>query len=101
MPKARKRRPPTKPRAVASVVPPSSLETSIQRLTNLLALFVVKGGRDQEKVVALTGAGYSAAEIGQLLGKKPNTVSVALYKASQEPRGQRAPAKGRGRKRAT
>lgn len=61
-------------------------ESAFHRIANLLALLLVKGESETDKVVSLTAAGYSAAEIGQLLGKRPNTVSAILYKARQEER---------------
>jgi len=63
------------------------LESAFHRIANLLALLLVKGESETEKVTALTAVGYSAAEIGQLLGKRPNTVSALLYQAKKEQRG--------------
>ena len=84
-----------KARAVAAKDVPPSLESSIQRIANLLALLLVKGQSETEKVFVLTGAGYSTTEIGQLLVKKPNTVSARLSQASKESRGPRTTAKRR------
>ncbi len=59
-------------------------DSAFQRIANLLALLLVKGESETDKVVSLTAVGYSAAEIGQLLGKRPNTVSAILYKAKRD-----------------
>ncbi len=68
----------------AGVVAAPSLEVSFQRIANLLALLLVKGEGETDKVLALTGVGYTPVEIAQLLGKQPNTISVALYQARRE-----------------
>jgi hypothetical protein len=76
-------------------------DDSFSRIANLLALLLVKGESEMDKVLTLTSVGYSATEVGNLLGKLPNTVSVILYKARRVSR-QRVPAKGkvtRGKKR--
>lgn len=59
---------------------PSPENPEMTRLTNLLALLLVKGEQQPEKIKTLANVGYSAAEIGQLLGTSANTVSVTLYK---------------------
>ena len=75
-------------RSVRKSNPPTvaapTLEVSFQRIADLLALLLVKGEGETDKVLALTGVGYTPGEIGKLLGKQPNTVSVLLYKAKQE-----------------
>lgn len=60
------------------------LEAAFRRVANLLALNLIKGESETEKVLTLTAVGYSPQEIAQLLGKQPNTVSVILYKAKQD-----------------
>jgi DNA-binding CsgD family transcriptional regulator len=60
------------------------LEPAFQRIAHLLALILVKGESETQKVLTLTAVGYSPAEIAQLLGKQPNTVSVILYQAKHE-----------------
>ena len=66
--------------------PSAGLEQSFARIANLLALLLVKGESETEKVVTLTSVGFSAAEIGRLLDKQPNTVSVILYQAKKQKR---------------
>jgi DNA-directed RNA polymerase specialized sigma24 family protein len=55
----------------------------LYRIANLLALLLVKGESESAKILTLSAAGFSAAEIGALLGKQPNTVSVTLYQAKR------------------
>jgi DNA-binding CsgD family transcriptional regulator len=62
------------------------LESAFHRIANLLALLLVKGESETEKVVSLTAAGFSPAEIGRLLDKRRNSVSALLYKAKKEQR---------------
>ena len=57
------------------------LEAAFRRIANLLALALTKGESETGKVQTMTAAGYSIAEVAQLLGKKPNTVSAILYAA--------------------
>lgn len=52
----------------------------IERLTRLLALMVVKGESQTEKIKVLAGAGFASGEIAELLGTTANTVSVTLHK---------------------
>jgi DNA-binding CsgD family transcriptional regulator len=70
--------------AAAELVP--TLEQSFNRIANLLALLLVKGESESEKILTLTSVGYSPAEIGRVLNKQANTVSVALYHAKKERR---------------
>lgn len=60
------------------------LEAAFRRIANLLALILVKGESETDKVLTLTAVGYTPGEIAELLNKLPNTVSVILYKAKQE-----------------
>jgi len=62
------------------------LEAAFRRIANLLALNLVKGESETEKVLTLTAVGYSTNEIARLLGKQPTTVSVILYRAKQDGR---------------
>jgi DNA-directed RNA polymerase specialized sigma24 family protein len=70
----------------ASAEPSANLEQSFARIANLLALLLVKGESESEKVVTLSSVGFSAQEIGRLLNKLPNTVSVILYQAKKQKR---------------
>lgn len=62
------------------------MEVAFRRTANLLALALVKGESEAGKVLTMAAAGYSTAEIAQLLNKQPNTVSVILYQAKREKR---------------
>jgi len=50
----------------------------LERIANLLGLLVTHGKPQMEQIAVLSGAGYSSAEIAQLIGTTRNTVSVAL-----------------------
>jgi len=50
----------------------------LERIANLLGLLVTHGKPQVEQIAVLSGAGYSSAEIAQLVGTTRNTVSVAL-----------------------
>lgn len=52
----------------------------LERLTRLLALLVVKGESQAEKIQLLSGAGFANTEIADLLGLTPNAVNVALHR---------------------
>jgi DNA-binding CsgD family transcriptional regulator len=54
--------------------------TDLQRLTNLVALLLVKGESQTEKIRTLATAGYSNTEIASLLGTTANSVNVALHR---------------------
>jgi DNA-binding NarL/FixJ family response regulator len=72
-------------RVVARKKPPkdepnADLGAAVRRLTNVAALLLVKGEAQPEKIRALAAAGYSNAEIAEMLHLKPNTVAVALHR---------------------
>jgi DNA-directed RNA polymerase specialized sigma24 family protein len=52
----------------------------LDRLTRLLALLVVKGESQAEKIQLLSGAGFANTEIADLLGFTANAVNVALHR---------------------
>jgi DNA-directed RNA polymerase specialized sigma24 family protein len=52
----------------------------LDRLIRLLALLVVKGEPQAEKIQHLSGAGFANTEIAILLGLTPNAVNVALHR---------------------
>ena len=85
MAKARKvkRRKNRGPAPADQAAPTVGLEAAFRRLANLLALALVKGESETGKVLTMTAAGYSTAEIAQLLNKRPNTVSAILYQAKK------------------
>lgn len=56
------------------------LDSFESRLTNLLALLLIKDMKVQsEQIAVLSRAGFPSSEIAGLLGTTTNTVSVALY----------------------
>jgi len=75
---APKRKAKSKPSAPAADVP-VGLEAAFRRIANLLALSLVKGEGEAQKIQTLTAVGFSVQEVAQLLNKKANTVSAALY----------------------
>ena len=71
-------------------IPPPSVETSLQRIANLVALSATRNAADDaEGVRILSAAGFSVTEIASLLGKTANNVSVLLYQARRKPRTRR------------
>jgi hypothetical protein len=65
-------------RTVAEPVTPR--DVGLERLTNLVALLVVKGEPPPEQLRILAAAGYGNSEIAHLLGLTPNAVNVALHR---------------------
>jgi hypothetical protein len=61
----------------------------LDRIANLLALLLVKGESESEKILTLSAVGYSATDIATLLRKQANTVSVALYQARKTQTGRK------------
>lgn len=61
-------------------------EGTLRRIANLLAVMAIKGEDDTGKIKTLNSAGYDIAEIAKMLGKKPNDISVALYRMRKKPR---------------
>jgi len=76
-----KRKPTSKPSASEQTEAPVGLDVAFRRIANLLALSLVKGESETQKVQTMTAVGFSVQEVAQLLGKKPNTVSAILYAA--------------------
>jgi DNA-directed RNA polymerase specialized sigma24 family protein len=58
----------------------SDLAKTAARLVRLLALLLVKGEEQAAKAASLSAAGFTPAEISDLLGISSNAVSVTLYK---------------------
>jgi DNA-binding CsgD family transcriptional regulator len=56
----------------------------LSRIANLLALLLVKGESQTDKILTLTAAGFSGAEIATLLATTPNTVAVTLYQSKKK-----------------
>ena len=67
-----------------AVVPADQQTQQLERIARLLALLAVKGENQTDKIVTLTAAGFAPAEVAQLLGTTPNSVSVTVYKAAKE-----------------
>lgn len=57
-----------------------TLNRQLERLGKMLALLLVKGESQTQKIRTLSTAGFSNAEIAELLGITANAVSVSLYK---------------------
>ena len=62
----------------------SSNVEQLRRIANLLALLATKGEAQAEKILTLTAAGFSIAEVAVLLRATPNTVSVAIYRSKSK-----------------
>lgn len=55
-----------------------------ERLTNILALLLVKGEPPNDQLIILSSLGYSNNEIAKLLNIKPNSVKVALFRIRKQ-----------------
>lgn len=53
---------------------------TLTRLSNLIALLLIKGETQAEKLRILSVAGYSAPEIANLVDSSANAVNVALHR---------------------
>ena len=60
------------------------LNRQVERLANLLALLLVKGEPQPQKIVTLNASGFGNTEIAKLLGITPNAVTVALYQRRRQ-----------------
>ncbi|MCK6428479.1 MAG: hypothetical protein L6Q72_05270 [Burkholderiaceae bacterium] len=69
-----------KARASVPDVEAEKLASQLNRVTRLLALLVVKGEPQAEKIQMLSGAGFANTEIAELLGLTANAVNVALHR---------------------
>lgn len=67
-------------RAKKEATDSSDADDGLLRLTNLVALLLVKGESQNEKIRTLSAAGYQPNEIAELLDTTSNTVSVTLHK---------------------
>lgn len=52
----------------------------MERLTGLLALLLVKGESQPEKIRTLAAVGFQNKEIARLLGVTANTVNIVLHR---------------------
>lgn len=59
---------------------PAGTGLDLTRLTNLVALLLVKGEDQNEKIRTLKAAGYTPNEIASFLGITANAVNVALHR---------------------
>ena len=50
----------------------------LTKIANLLALLVTQDDKQEDRIVKLSAAGYTPAEIANLIGTTSNTVSVTL-----------------------
>ena len=55
-------------------------KSNSERLTNLVALLVVKGEEQVNQIRILAAAGYSNTDIAALLGITANAVNIALHR---------------------
>lgn len=55
-------------------------ENQLERLTRLVALLVVKDEPQRDKIRILHAAGFSNAEVGELLGLTANAVKLVLLR---------------------
>ena len=69
-----------KPKKSSAEGEAGSSTPQLDRLTRLLALLVVKGESQAEKIHLLSGAGFANTEIAELLGLTANAVNVALHR---------------------
>ncbi len=68
---------------------PSAETEQLKRIANLLALLSVKDEPQVEQIAVLGSAGFSVAEIAELLGTTRNTVSVTLSQRKTKKRARR------------
>jgi hypothetical protein len=73
---ARKRR----PKAISQAESEPGHAGDLKKITRLLALLVVKGESQNDKIKVLSGAGFSNTEVADLLGITANAVNIALYR---------------------
>lgn len=59
---------------------PNDNSKQLEKLTRLLALLVIKGESQSEKIKMLAGAGFTNVEVAELLGLTSNAVNVALHR---------------------
>ena len=63
--------------------------SELRRIANLLALLAIKGETQPQKILSLTAAGFTPAEIATLLNITSNTVSVTIYQSKKKTAGKR------------
>ena len=82
--------------SVADRAPTGAEETlteiarQLGRISNLLAAFAIKDREDEgEKIAILAAAGFSHAETGRMIGKKPDAVRMVLTRSRNRRRKRR------------
>ena len=74
-----------KPKPSVEADKENSLAVEIGRITKLFALYLLKDVDDEgDKVTRLNAVGFSAKEIGALLGKTENNVYVTISKKKKK-----------------
>jgi len=58
----------------------SNISRKLDRILTLLSLTAIKGLQQDEQILALSSAGFQPSDIGPMLGKTPNAVSIALHR---------------------
>jgi len=66
--------------AIHEMIESVQLDRNLQRIASLVALVLVKGEEQTEKIRTLSAVGYSPSEISNLLGISANAVSIALHR---------------------
>jgi IS30 family transposase len=64
--------------AESADIPVADLVARLDRISDLLALTLVRRLDEGEQIRVLDAVGYAPARIAALLGKRPNTVSQTL-----------------------
>ena len=62
------------------------MEESLERVEKLLAFMLMHDMQDVpagDRALALSRAGFSPAEIGEILGMRPNTIAVQILRAKR------------------
>lgn len=62
----------------------NQLMQKLDFITTLLSRNIVKDMKYEDQLLTLASCGLQPNEIAKILGKKPNTISVALYEARKK-----------------
>lgn len=76
------------PRKGAAASSAAAVDTAeqLRRIANLVALLATKGESQTNKVLTLTGAGFTNAEVADLLHVTQNVVGVTLHRGKRAPK---------------
>ncbi len=55
------------------------LSTSLDRITTLLAMSIIRGLKPEDQIIVLSTAGFQPSQIAGLVGKTPNAVRIILH----------------------